>query len=70
MLMDRAVGRWQGEERGMVELARVMLIAELDGPAAAAAELAQVRKRHAGQDRVEQGAAFVAGCPELAVQPI
>jgi len=60
-LMDRAVGRWQGDERGLVELARMMLIAELDGPADASRELARVLERHTGQDRVEQAAAFLAG---------
>jgi hypothetical protein len=68
-LMDRAVGRWQGVERGMVELARVILIAELDGPAPAAAELAQVLTRHAGQDRVQHCAVYVAAILSSAVPP-
>ena len=38
-LMNRAVDRWQGDERGLVELARVAMIAELDGREAARAEL-------------------------------
>ena len=58
-LMDRAVGRWQGEERGLVELARAMLVADLDGPAAGAAEIAGVLRRHAGRGRVEQCAAII-----------
>jgi cephalosporin hydroxylase len=61
ILMDRAVGRWQGEDRGLVELSRVMLIAELDGQAAARSELSQVLARHAGQDRVEQCGAILTG---------
>jgi hypothetical protein len=58
-LMDRAVSRWQGDERGMVELARAMLIAELEGPAAGLAEVARVRQHHVRQDRVEQCAEFI-----------
>jgi hypothetical protein len=56
-LMDRAVERWQGEDRGMVELARVTLTAELEGNAAARSEFNEVRARYAGQERVEQSAA-------------
>jgi hypothetical protein len=60
-LMDRAVDRWQGEERGLVELARVMLIAELDGAHVARHELAAVLARHRGRSRVEHCAAVVLG---------
>jgi hypothetical protein len=59
ILMDRAVDRWQGEERGLVELARVMLTAELVGAGAAQAEFAEVLARYAGVSRVEQCAAIV-----------
>lgn len=61
ILMDRAVQRWHGEEQGMVELARVMLIAESCGQEAARTELAEVLRRHTGEERVEQCAAIVAG---------
>jgi hypothetical protein len=59
-LMDRAVSRWRGEERGLVELARVMLTAELKGTVAARAEFAQVMARYRGQERVENCAPSVA----------
>ena len=60
-LMDRAVDRWQGDERGLVELTRVMLIAELDGRQAARTELAAVLARHPGSSRVEECAMVVGG---------
>jgi hypothetical protein len=59
-LMDAAVSRWSGDERGMVELARVMLIAELDGPGAALASFRAVEARYAGNDRVQYCASVVA----------
>jgi NPCBM/NEW2 domain-containing protein len=58
-LMDRAVERWQGDERGLVELARAMMIAELDGKPSGLAELNAVMDRHIGSVRVEQCAAIV-----------
>lgn len=58
-LMDRAVERWQGDERGLVELARAMMIAELDGKESGLAELNEVLARHAGSARIEQCAAIV-----------
>ena len=58
-LMNRAVDRWQGDERGLVELARAMLIAELDGREAARTELDAVLARHSGRPRVEQCAAIM-----------
>jgi hypothetical protein len=58
-LMDRAVERWQSDERGLVELARAMMIAELDGKQSGLAELNAVLARHAGSLRVEQCAAIV-----------
>ena len=58
-LMDRAVERWQGDERGLVELARAMMIAELDGKPSGLAELDAVLARHVGSARVEQCAAIV-----------
>jgi hypothetical protein len=60
VLMDRAVKRWKGEDRGLVELARVMLIAELSGLPAARTDFAGVLARHAGEPRVEQCAPNVA----------
>ena len=58
-LMDNAIGRWHGEERGLVEIARAMLIGELDGAQAARSELNEVLARYAGSPRVEWCAAFV-----------
>ena len=58
-LMNRAVDRWQGDERGLVELARATLIAELDGREAALTELDAVLARHSGRPRVEQCAAII-----------
>jgi hypothetical protein len=57
-LMDCAVERWEGEERGLVELARVMLIAEYN-PADARQEYANVCARYAGVQRVEQCANYM-----------
>ena len=56
--MNRAVDRWQGDERGLVELARVAMIAELDGREAARAELDAVLA-DIGRPRVEQCAAIM-----------
>jgi NPCBM/NEW2 domain len=58
-LMDRAVERWQDDERGLVELARAMMIAELDGKRSGLAELDAVLARHPGRTRVAQCAAIV-----------
>lgn len=55
-LMERAVARWHGEDRAMVELARVQLEAELDGVEAARASLAALRRRTSGLPRVRQAA--------------
>ena len=60
-LMDRAVARWSDDERGMVELARVMLIAELQGRGAALDEFRAVRARNVGSGRVEYCANVLAG---------
>jgi cephalosporin hydroxylase len=57
-LMDHAVERWQGDERGLVELARAMMIAEFDGKESGLAELNEVLARHAGSARVEHCAAI------------
>ena len=46
-LMDRAVNRWKGEQRGLVELARVMLLAESRHPADTRRELSDVLSRYA-----------------------
>jgi predicted RNA polymerase sigma factor len=58
-LMNDAVDRWSGDERGLVELARAMMVAELDGAQAALAEVDAVLDRHAGSAQVEQCAAIV-----------
>jgi hypothetical protein len=58
-LMNRAVDRWLGDERGLVELARVAMIFELDGREAARTELDAVLARHSGRPRVEQCAAIM-----------
>lgn len=44
-LMDRAVARWQGADRAMLELARILLVVELDGPEAAADHWESFRRR-------------------------
>lgn len=58
-LMNDAIDRWDGEERGLVELARVMLLAETD-QSAAQRELAVTISRHRGEPRVELCAGGVA----------
>lgn len=60
-LMDQAVSRWEGDERGLVELARVMLIAETD-TAAAQAEFVATLARNFNSQRVVQCAPYVAQC--------
>lgn len=60
-LMDRAVARWSGEQRAMVELARVMLLVDLFGPATALDEFRVVRARMAASPRVQSCATAVAG---------
>jgi hypothetical protein len=60
-LMNNAVARWEGENRGMVELARVMLIAELGDPDRATVEFHSVRSRYAQYARVEASASVLAG---------
>jgi hypothetical protein len=60
-LMDRAVERWQGEDRGLVELARIMLKAETFDLPPLRAELADIISRYAGKPRVECCAPSVAG---------
>jgi hypothetical protein len=59
-LMDRAMERWQGEDRGLVELARVMLLVELGELATARSNFAEILAEHAGEVRVEFCAGFVA----------
>ena len=58
-LMDQAVSRWEGEERGLVELARVMLIAETD-TTAAQSEFVATFARNFKSERVKQCAPYVA----------
>lgn len=50
-LMDQAVSRWEGEERGLLELAKVMLIAETD-LTAAHSEFVATLARHFNSERV------------------
>jgi hypothetical protein len=45
-LMEQAVARAEGWVQGMLEISRTFLIAELDGPEAALAELSSIRERH------------------------
>lgn len=52
VLMDQAVSRWTGEERGLVELARAMLWAELSGSAVGRKEFDQVRRSYSDSSRV------------------
>ena len=58
-LMSRAVERWSGDERGLVELAQAMLTAELDGLEAGRADLRAVVARHPGDPRTLHCAATV-----------
>ncbi len=60
-LMDQAVERWQGEDRGLVELARILLKAETQDLAPLRSELAEIIARYAGMPRVESCAPSVAG---------
>jgi hypothetical protein len=60
VLMDNAVARWEGENRGMVELARVMLMAELGDADRAAVEFHSVCSRYAQYARVEASASVLA----------
>jgi hypothetical protein len=66
-LMDQAVERWQGEQRGMVELARVMLLREIATPAEARAALNKVLSRYEGEKSVlncgERVASYIADAP-------
>lgn len=59
-LMRRAVERWSGDDRGLVELAQAMMTAELDGHTAARAELDDLVQRYAGSARVLDCARVVA----------
>ena len=59
-LMDRAVDRWHGDDRGMVELARALLVVEPDGATSGLAELNRVAAAYAGSSRVAQCASTVA----------
>jgi hypothetical protein len=52
---------WEGEERGLVKLARVMLIAELEDLAVARDEYDKVLARYAGVERVESCAKYLVG---------
>lgn len=61
-LMDQAVSRWEGEERGLVELARVMLIAETD-TTAAHTEFVAALARNFNSERVKTMRAL---CCEMA----
>jgi len=60
-LMDRAVDRWTGTHRGMVELARVMLVFEIQSADAARQVLDDVIARYADDQVVQSCAEIVAG---------
>jgi hypothetical protein len=60
-LMDRAVNRWTGQQRGLVELARVMLLCEIKSPEAARAELKQVLARY-DDDYAVQACGKITAC--------
>jgi hypothetical protein len=59
-LMDQAVERWQGEDRGLVELARIMLKAETQDLPMLRTEFADLVARYKGLPRVESCAPSVA----------
>jgi hypothetical protein len=60
-LLDRAVARWDGTERAMVELARVMLVVELGQTEAAREEFLAITARHIQSERVQLCARTLAG---------
>lgn len=60
-LMDRAVDRWTGQKRGLVELARVMLISEIFSAAVAQDELAKVLALYPEDEVVQACGQRVAG---------
>jgi hypothetical protein len=59
-LMERAIARWTGEERGLVELAGVMLAAELYGLPTARGRFEAVRAAYASSPRVQHCARLIA----------
>jgi hypothetical protein len=59
-LMDQAVNRWTGQQRGLVELARVFLIREIHSSTAAQNELQEVLARYPDDDLIKSCAAHVA----------
>jgi hypothetical protein len=60
-LMDNAIARWSGAARGMVELAKVMLVAELLGSDRAREEFENVRGRYADTEWVQDCIRATAG---------
>lgn len=58
-LMDAAVERWVGEDRAFVELARAMLVAELDGSELGGAVLDAVVARYGDHPRVVHAGAAI-----------
>jgi hypothetical protein len=52
-LMDRAVSRWTGQQRGLVELARVMLHSEISPTSAAQKQLRDVLSRYSDDELVQ-----------------
>ena len=66
-LMDSAVNRWTGQKRGLVELARVMLISEIFSRATAEDELARVLKSYPDDNVVRTCGQRVAG--DIAGEP-
>lgn len=59
-LMDRAVNRWTGTHRGMVELSRISLLSEIHSVSAARKELQEIEARYASDGAVENCIEYVA----------
>jgi len=68
-LMDRAVNRWSGQHRGLVELARVMLLSEMCSPTVTREEFDSVVGRYQKprdylfKSCAERVAGYIAGEP-------
>lgn len=60
-LMDRAVNRWTGEQRGLVELARVMLFSEIYSRSRAEDALADILQKYPDAQAVQACGKRVAG---------
>jgi hypothetical protein len=59
-LMDQAVSRWTGQQRGLVELAKVFLIREIQSSEAAQEELQHVLARYPGDELIKSCADYLA----------